>query len=303
MIGEILDSLFAFTIYPGFLFAAELGLIFMWLNRKIVARFQGRQGPPFLQPFYDFVKLLGKDTLVPAGMSKTLYFGLPFAALFSLCFVLALFPLSGNMAVSFSGDLILILYLLEMPAFCEILAGFSSRSIYAQVGASREAALMLGYSIPFISAVVGLGIQVGSFRISDVIAAPFGIVHVFAIIALLLALPARLKTNPFSIPNAEQEIVAGTQVEYNGPALAIFELVHGLEITAQALFIGVLFIPAGLSWPIHLLLILVSAIVVVILVSSLSAATARYQIQQAFRFYWLWGFLAAALVLCCALIF
>ena len=297
------QGLVAYFIWPGLLFAALLGWFFLWIARKLIARFQGRFGPPFYQPFFDFVKLLGKRSLVPAGMDQLLYYGLPLVAVISITLALGLMPLPGNGMRSFAGDLILVLYLMEMPAFCDILAGFASRSIYGQVGSSREAVLVLGYSLPFLGSVIALAIKAGSFRLEDVIAQPFGLLHVLAIIAFVLAVPARLKSNPFSIPNAEQEIVAGAHIEYNGPALALFELTHGLELVALALLFGLLFVPQMTNPIIGLAAYLGAALVLVVVTSLLAAATARLQIHRAFRFYWTWGALAALACIAVAVIF
>jgi NADH-quinone oxidoreductase subunit H len=297
------QSLLAYFIWPGWLVSAALGWFLVWFSRKVMALAQRRFGPPFYQPFFDFVKLLGKRTLVPAGMNPILYYGLPLVGVISVTLVMALMPLPGNNVPSFAGDLILVLYLLEMPAFCDILAGFASRSIYGQVGAAREAALVLGYSLPFLGCVIALAIQAGSFRLVDVISQPFGPVHVLALLAFMLAVPARLKSNPFSIPNAEQEIVAGAHVEYNGPALALFELSHALELVAICSLFALLFAPR-LSNPAAAILIYGAAALVMALITSLLAAsTARLQIQRAFRFYWTWGALAAAACILSAVIF
>lgn len=303
MNSGILQGLAAYFLWPGLLVSSLLGWLFLWLSRKLVARMQRRFGPPFYQPFFDFVKLLGKRSLVPAGMNPLLYFGLPLAAVISITLVLAVLPLPGGVRASFTGDLILVLYLMEMPAFCDVLAGFASRSIYGQVGASREAALILGYSLPFIASVSALAIQAGSFRLEDLLAQPFSAVHVLAGLAFVLAVPARLKSNPFSIPNAEQEIVAGPHVEYNGPALALFELAHGLEFVAVSALFALLFVPRLPSPALTLLAYLGAALLLVAATSLLAAATARLQIHRAFRFYWTWGALAAAACVVVAVIF
>ncbi len=291
----MLEALLSFLIWPGLLAGASLGWFFLWLSRKMIARTQRRLGPPFFQPFFDFLKLLGKHTLLPASMSPALYFGLPLVAVLSVTIALSLLPLPGNLTRSFAGDLILLLYLLEMPAFCDILAGYASRSIYGQIGSAREAALVLGYSLPFLGSVIALAIQAGSFRLKDLASQPFGLVHVFALLTFFLAVPARLKSNPFSIPNAEQEIVAGAHVEYNGPALALFELAHALELAAISLLFGVLFAPKFPGLLGGLILPLLGALILVILTSLLAATTARLQIHRAFRFYWTWGLLGAAI--------
>jgi NADH-quinone oxidoreductase subunit H len=190
--------------------------------------------------------------------------------------------------------LILLLYLLEIPALVDILAGYMSRSVYAQVGATREALLSLGHNLPFLVAFIILAIQAGSSNLHTITAMPFGPVQAFAALALLLAIPGRVKANPFSIPNAEQEVVVGPHIEFNGPALAIFELVHGLEVVALSGLLASLFGGPVENTLLALLTYLLISMVVVALTSLLAAATARIKIQHALGFYWRWGALAAA---------
>src|SRR5512140_1834771 len=171
--NNMLSTLTAILIWPGLLGATLLALFYLWLGRKIIARLQGRQGPPFLQPFYDLVKLLGKKTILPAGVNKGLFFSLPVLSLICVIGALALLPAPGS-SISFPGDLILILYLLEMPALIDIMAGYASRSVYAEIGAVREALLSLGHNLPFIIAFIALAIHTGSSSLQTMVAGPFG---------------------------------------------------------------------------------------------------------------------------------
>jgi NADH-quinone oxidoreductase subunit H len=299
--SDFLHGLINLLIWPGLLGAALLALFYLWLGRKVIARLQGRRGPPLPQPFFDLVKLFGKKTILPAGINRGLFFGLPLVSLICVIGALALIPAPGS-SISFAGDLILLLYLLEMPALVDILAGYASRSVYAEIGAVREALLSLGHNLPFIVAFIALAIQTGSSNLHAMFAGPLGPVQILVAIALILAIPARIKANPFSIPNAETEIVAGTHIEFNGPALAVFELVHGLEVVALAglfasLFSGVIhgFLPA-------LLVYLTASLLVVFLTSLLAASTARITVRNALGFYWRWGALAAAVAIVAAVV-
>jgi len=285
--------LMALFIWPGLIVAALLSWFFLWLMRKLTARLQGRQGPPFYQPFYDFIKLLGKRTIVSDGVNRTLFYALPIAATVSVVFALALLPLAGNPLPSFTGDLIILLYLLEMPAFCTILAGYVSGSLYGQVSSAREAVLLLCYNLPFLASVVALAVQSRSFELAALAHQPWTIVHLIAALTFLLAVPARLRSNPFSIGNAEQEIVAGAMTEYNGLPLAFFEFSHGLELVALVGLFDVLFIPKVSGVALSLLVYLVVSLLVVITVTLLAVSTARIRVNQAFRFYWWWGAIAA----------
>jgi NADH-quinone oxidoreductase subunit H len=162
--------------------------------------------------------------------------------------------------------------------------------------------LSLAYNLPFLAAVIALAMKIGSFSLEALAAAPLSWAHLAAALALLLALPARLKSNPFSIPNAEQEIVAGAHTEYNGLPLAVFELRHGLELVALVSLFAVLFLSpvAGslAGWGLYLLL----SLALVVGVTLLGAATARLKLNQAFGFYWSWGAAAAGLVLIVAIL-
>jgi NADH-quinone oxidoreductase subunit H len=300
--SEILRGILAFLVWPGLLSAVILAWFYLWLGRKVTARLQGRQGPPFFQPFFDFVKLLGKKTVRPAGVNMGLFFGLPLVSLVSVLAALALIPAPGASSISFSGDLIFLLYLLEMPALVDIFAGFISHSVYAQVGAVREALLSLGHNLPFIIAFIALAMQAKSSNLQTIVATHFSPVQILAALALILAIPARVKANPFSIPNAETEIVAGTHIEFNGPALGIFELVHGLEIVALSGLLAGLFSGLVSGFITSLLVYLAVSIAVVMFTSLLAASTARVKVQYALGFYWRWGALAAALAIVAAIL-
>lgn len=299
---EILSLTIGFLIWPGLIGAAALGFFYMWLSRKLTARLQGRKGPPFYQPFYDFVKLLGKHSLVPQEANRMLFFLLPFIALTSTVFALMILPLPGSSVHSFPGDLVLLLYLMEMPVLCDVLAGFVSRSIYGQVSAMREAVMSLAYSVPLLAGITAVAQAAGTFRLVELHSAPFGVVAAIALIAFLLAIPARLKSNPFSIPNAEHEIGHGAHMEYNGLALGIFELSHALELVLIIGTFYVLFLRTTGNAALDLAVYLGSGIVVIALVVLAKVSTARFTVKNAMKFYWLWGGMAAGAAMVAAIL-
>jgi len=189
-----------------------------------------------------------------------------------------------------------------VPVIVDVLSGYVTRSVYGQVSAMREALLSLGYNLPFLAAIVAMAQHADTYTIRDLHGTAFGPVQVFAMLAFVLAIPARLKSNPFSIPNAEQEIVAGAHIEYNGAPLALFELAHALEFVLLIDLFFVLFVPVFTSaWLDVLAWVIVSATLVA-LVTWLAATTARVQLARAFRFYWVWGGLAAAASILVAII-
>lgn len=294
MLSEIGRYGVAIFLWPGLLGGAALGFFYLWLARKLTARLQGRRGPPFFQPFFDFVKLLGKDTVVPRGVNARLFYTLPFLSLAATLFGLVIVPVPGHAVDSFPGDLVLLLYLLEVPVFIDILAGYVSQTIYGQVSATREAVMSLAYNLPLLAAIIAMAQDAGSFRIGTVQAVPFGLVTCLAGVAFLLAIPARLKSNPFSIPNAEQEIVAGAHIEYNSAPLATFELSHALEMVLLFDVVFVVFVPHFHIVLANMAMYLGTGFALIALVTLTATTTARFTIKRAFRFYWVWGGLAAA---------
>ena len=227
---------------------------------------------------------------------------MPIVSLASVIFALALVPVPGNPLKSFPGDLILFIYLLETPALCDILAGFSTQSPYGQVGASREALMSLAYNLPFLAAVIALAVRAGSFNLSLIANQPLSWATLAAAIAFFLSLPAKLKSNPFSIANAEQEIVAGAHTEYSGIPLAMFELSHTLELVALVSLFAALVVTPFSTGIVGWLLFLVVSIIVIFLLTLLGTATARLKLNQAFSFYWRWGAIAAVMAVVVAII-
>jgi NADH-quinone oxidoreductase subunit H len=224
--------LFNYLIFPGFLFSAVIGLFAGWIDRKVTARLQWRVGPPWHQNFTDILKLLGKEIIVPEGAKMTFLFS-PYLGLLSVILVAAMLgksiilPLDG-----FSGDLIVVLYLLAIPAIAMIMGAFSSMNPLASVGASREMKLVLAYELPFILSLITVIIKSGgAIQIGEILnhQINFGsniasVSGALAFLAALFCMQAKLGFVPFDASEADQEIMCGTLIEYSGLPLAIFKL-------------------------------------------------------------------------------
>jgi NADH-quinone oxidoreductase subunit H len=289
-------ALFAALVFPGLLYALPAGWLMLWVQRKAEARFQRRIGPPFFQPFYDFVKLMAKTGPTRAGLDGKLMAFWPVLSVAALVGALALLPVFA-LTGGFTGDLVLLVALLEIPAMCSVLAGFSSRSLFGEIGAVREAVLGVTYNLAFLMAVVAIAVDAHSLQLSSLAAAALTPGRLLALLAIGLCLPAKLRLNPFSQASAEQEIYAGPLTEYGGPQLALWELAHGLEwVTLTGLF-ACLLLPRTGAWPLDLLLFVLVSFGLVGLLAAVSAGTARLKITQAVRFYSRWGFIAAAIAL------
>ena len=133
-------NLIYFLIFPGLLFAAVAGAFLSWFDRKITAWVQFRKGPPLLQPFYDFFKLLlVKETIYPKYGSQLIFLLAPVFAVFgsTMAGVFILLPLF-NITTGFKADLLVIFYLLTIPSFSYIIGALASGNPLAAVGGSRE---------------------------------------------------------------------------------------------------------------------------------------------------------------------
>jgi NADH-quinone oxidoreductase subunit H len=293
-------ALVRLLLFPGLLFAIPAAWFFLWVERKAVARMQGRIGPPFMQPFYDFIKLLGKQVPPRSGVGGLLMKAWPLLALASAGGAVGLLPVlpaSGG----FEGDLILLLALLEVPSMCIIAAGFSSRSIFGEIGSAREAVLSVSYNVVFLLAILSIASSQHSFRLEALAQLPFSPLQVVGVLALLVCLPAKLHLNPFSLPNAEQEIYAGPMTEYAGPELAMWELAHGLEFVAATGLVATLIAPQLTLWWLGALIFVALSFGIVLLLSVVAAATARLQIDTSVRFYWQCTLIFAVLAVASAL--
>jgi len=290
-----MKPIFNFLIFPGFLFTAVAGLLASWVDRKVTARVQWRVGPPWYQPFADFVKLLGKETIIPTGASRLTFLlapvlGLAAITLVSVIVWLAVLPEHA----SFVGDLIVVLYLLAVVPISVILGGFASRNPLASLGASREMKLMLAYELPFVLALfVPVIIAGGNISLVGLLAyqAEYGIMlnNVSAIIAFIVAIlcmQAKLTLVPFDIPEAETEIMAGTYIEYSGPALGIYKLTRSMSLFAVPMVLVVVFC-GGIEfsgW--STLWGILKAVGLIALTTLIRNTNPRVRIDQAMRFFW-----------------
>ena len=284
-------TLLEFLVFPGLLFTGVAGLITSWVDRKVTARVQMRVGPPFFQPFYDVGKLFIKDTCVPAGGSIGLFLLAPLIGLAAVALASTILWRSLlHPQATFVGDLIVLLYLLAMPALAAILGAFASRNPLASLGGSREMKLMIAYELPFILAVLVPVIQVHSIRLGDVLAAtpaalPSGLL---ALLVAVVCMQAKLTLVPFDMPEAETELSGGAYIEYSGPPLAMFKLTRAMMLFTLPVFLVVVFVGGSIvdgGWAGALLgLALWSLLVTVIIV--VRNTTPRLRTDQAVRFFW-----------------
>jgi NADH-quinone oxidoreductase subunit H len=285
--------LFEFLIFPGFLFLASVGCIIGWIDRKLTARIQWRKGPPWYQCFVDCLKLMTKETIIPINANKFVFTLAPLLALTSATIVgFMLFKINIS-KTGFLGDLIVLVYLLTIPALSLILGAFASANPIASLGASREIKLLLSYELPFILALIVPIIKSGGIKIENIIASQgsHAILASFSgFIAFLITIfvaQAKLGLVPFDIAEAETEIIAGPYIEYSGFLLMIFKLTRYILFLILPLFIVTNFwggfIITGIG---SLIKSILKILLIVILFTLIRNTNPRLRINQAVKFFW-----------------
>jgi len=233
-------------------FAMVLDILLVWVERKVVARFQDRIGPnrigPFglIQPFADIIKLIIKEDLTPAGADKLLYNLGPVLAIASVIILWAILPLSEKI---FGVDLnVAVLYLVAAGALGTlsiIVGGWASNNKYALLGAFRMVANMIAYEIPMVVVLLIPTILADTMSVQGITQAQsgmwFAILSPLGLIIFLISAIAELGRSPFDLNEAESEIVAGFHIEYSGMKFGLFyagELLHAFTFGG---FMAVLF--------------------------------------------------------------
>ena len=293
---NILEYLFLFLVFPGFVFSSVMGLIVGWVDRKVTARVQWRVGPPWYQNFIDIAKLLFyKETLIPKGVSLVTFLGMPVIALASATLVstiiMAINAIPGR---GFIGDVIVVAYLLIIPPIAIMLGGFASANTYASLGASREMKMILSYELPFILSLAvpvmksGYAIKLGDIISYQAESGPIigSVSGVISFIVMLLCIQAKLGFIPFDIPEAETEIISGPYIEYSGKALGIFKLAKAITLFALPVFMMTLYL-GGIQFDLKGFSKSVAEYIgILVLIIVIKNTNPRVRIDQAVNFFW-----------------
>jgi len=300
-------NLFYFFIFPGLLFVAVVGAFLSWFDRKITAMVQFRKGPPLLQPFYDFFKLLlVKETILPKYGSPMMFLLSPVFALFGavMAGVFILLPLF-NITTGFKGDLLVIFYLLTIPSFSYIMGSLASGNPLAAIGGSREMKLILSYELTFLLVIAGIIMKCGQhFDLYTIIqtqqaGTPFigSISGVLLFIVGIFCIQAKLALVPFDMPEAEAEITEGIFIEYSGPAYGLIKLTKYIMFFILPAFITALLMNGFRLDGINILWAVLKVLLVVLVLTLIRNTNPRIKIKQAISFFAIWMNLLAVIAL------
>lgn len=266
-----------------------LAPLFEGVVRKLYAKVQSRMGPPVVQPYYDLLKLLGKETLSAGNWAFRIA---PMMALASIITAVSLMPLGYRAGfLTQYGDIITIIYLLTLGGVSVLLGALSSKNTYAMVGASREMVTMIMVE-PVLAMTFILGaLKAKSLAIDASLASSlngsYGVSMVLMLVVFLMALQAFVARQPFDIAEAEVEIMEGPFIEYSGPGLALFKYYMMIkQMFYAALFVAV-FVPLVNTgyYIVDVAVQLVEILAVFVLIALLGSTNPRLRIDQAVKYY------------------
>ncbi len=272
-----------------------------YFERKALAAFQLRRGPnrvgPFglWQPFADAVKVFTKETIIPAGASRSLFLLAPMLTFMLACLAWAVIPVGDGWAVSNINVGILYLFAISsLGVYGIIIAGWASNSKYAFLGAMRSAAQMVSYEVSIGFVLVTVLMCVGSLNLNDVVRAQSHVWFCFPLLPMfvifLISMLAECNRAPFDLPEGESELVAGFFVEYSAMSFALFYLgeytnMIMMSALASILFLGGWQAPFGLpALPVFWLVLKICF--VMFFFFWVRATFPRYRYDQLMRLGW-----------------
>jgi NADH-quinone oxidoreductase subunit H len=269
-------SIFYLIVFPGFIFFFVFSLLCEYIDRKLTARLQSRVGPPFYQPWSDFLKLVSKEDLVPEKADKKMFTAL---------------PIVGVAAVITA---FVVIYLLSLPTLILFLMGWHSTNVFGTVGASRTITQLFGYEVPFLLALLSPALITGEWSLSSIVSYQVDHIWLFcylplAFIVAIISLVGKLERIPFDSPHAAQEIVGGPLAEYSGTRLALIHLMSDMELVAGSALIAALFL-GGFDYigflsgfggsALGFIVLLAKTLLIIFILSCIKAAFARLRIEQ-----------------------
>lgn len=250
-----------------------IGGILIGIDRKVTARLQNRAGPPIVQPFYDVLKLFGKEDKI---VNKAyLVFGAAYLLTVILSIVLLLFRY----------DLLITTFIFGLSFIFLVLAGYSTRSQFGYVGATRELIQMMTYEPILLFTVFLIRLVTGSFEINAIYAAAQPLLYMLplALLAIFVILPIKARKSPFDIAEAHQEIAQGAETEYSGKYLGLLYVTHFFELFFILWFVSLFYVKdvliGGLVIPGWVMQVILMAIAYVFLIV-VDNATARLRVDQ-----------------------
>ena len=304
---EYLSIIFSETYKILFLLVPVLVSVAMvvWLDRRIWAFVQKRQGPnvvgPFglLQSLADALKYMFKEVIIPASSNKTIFILAPIITMTLALISWAVIPFSATQVLADINVGILYLFAVSsLGVYGIIMGGWASNSKYPFLGAIRSAAQMVSYEVSIGVVIINVLLCVGSLNLNDIVMAQENLWFVIPLFPMFVIffISALAETNrpPFDLPEAEAELVAGYQTEYSGMMYAMFWLGEYANILLMCAMGAILFLGGWLSpieiYPFTLIpgaiWLIFKILFLFILFALVKAIVPRYRYDQLMRLGW-----------------
>jgi len=266
-------------------FAMAIGLLFMGIGRKIIARIQLRVGPPFYQAFLDIGKLFSRKSI---AHNFVMDLGM-IMALAGLVATMLFIPIGGHQAIESSSNIVVVMFLMAIGYLGMAMAVAASGNPNATIGVSRALTLMVGYEVPFFTILLGL-IYLNNSSSIEVIAASqagsilnWNLVQLpIAFIAMEIVLQAMMGEKPFDAMIAPAEIASGPMVELSGKYLGLGFLVHAVAIFVETALVVNLFM-GGAD---NIFVFVLKQFEIYFITVLAEAIFPRFRIEQAVKFLW-----------------
>jgi len=288
-----------FGAFAGILivFIILMIIILIYLERRVIGRFQSRLGPnrtgPFgvLQGIADAIKILLKETITPAKGDKLVYWLAPVIAFVPAFLVFAVIPFQdGALMADLNIGILFVVAVSSVSVVGIFMAGWSSNNKYSLLGAMRSVAMVVSYEIPLGLAIIGVVLMAGSLSMNEIVAnqnIPFILLQPLGFLIFFLAASAEINRAPFDLLEAESEIVAGYHIEYSGAKFVMFYMVEYFEALAMSCIITTLFLSGwrGPGLP-PVLWFLIKVFVVFFVLMWVRSTVPRLRIDQVMDFAW-----------------
>jgi NADH-quinone oxidoreductase subunit H len=280
-----------------------IDIFLVWIERKVVARFQDRIGPnrlgPFglIQPFADIIKLMIKEDTTPDGADKVVYNLAPMLSMMSVLILWAVVPLAPVMlGVDLNMGLLFIIAAGSIGTLSIIMAGWSSNNKFSVIGAFRQVAVMVSFEVPMLAVMLIPTIFSGSMGTNAIIQSQdtwFVLFSPLAALIFLIAAIAELGRAPFDLAEGESELVSGYNIEYSGMKFGMFyagELLHAFTFGgfwAILFFGGYRFFGLELVSPfLSIAILLFKALIGYWIIMWVKYTVMRIRIDQMLSFNW-----------------
>lgn len=280
-----------------FLFVILGVMAYIYIERRVLGRFQIRIGPnrtgPFgiIQPVADTIKILIKEDIIPHNADGLLHLLAPAIAFIPTLMIFAVIPLwNGATLADLNIGILYIVAISSVSVVGILMAGWASNNKYALISAMRVIAQVVSYEIPLALSIIGVVLLTGNLAMSSIVESqniPFILLQPLGFIIYFIAALAEINRTPFDLLEAESEIVAGFNIEYSGIKFALFFLTEYAEALAISAIIATIYL-SGWRGPLlpPFLWFLIKMVAVFILIIWVRSTLPRIRIDQVMGLAW-----------------